>query len=561
MNSCVEVESEIQKALLQSLNATTHANLSNFESILLENPKEERFGDYSTNIAMRYAKELGKSPRELATSIKSHLDNEMSRDDQFMIESVEIAGPGFINIKLAHATLRSVIREIQSKKDRFGASSLISGKRVLLEYVSANPTGPLTIAHGRQAAFGDSLLRILRFVGYSADAEYYNNDVGVQIQILGESVYSRCKELQGEVIQFPENGYQGEYIKTLAEKLLAEKQNNAWMKDRVSALRECSIFARDAIGSSIKKDLKDFGVHFDQYYSQENLDGSGKVELALQELEKSGDVYEQDGAKWLRSTVYGDDKDRVVVKSDGSYTYLMPDIAYHREKFLRGYTDLINILGPDHHGYIKRLKASQKALGYDPERITILIAQLVTLYEGDKQLKMSTRAGEFVTLRELMDEVGQDAARFFFLTRKCDSHLDFDLELAKKQSSDNPVFYIQYAHARIANFRSVFEKKEIEIHSNPDLSQLSTEEDIKLLRMLRKFRKALHQSADGMDPHALIEYLQQLASAFHQYYQKQRIAMPEDAELSSARLMLAEAVQQVIKNGLSLLGVSAPNSM
>ncbi|MCA9396983.1 MAG: arginine--tRNA ligase, partial [Candidatus Omnitrophica bacterium] len=447
---------------------------------------------------------------------------------EFAIESIDVAGPGFINITLAHSTLVSVIDEIRTKADGFGAGTPVDGRRFLVEYVSANPTGPLTIAHGRQAAFGDSLLRILRFVGYQAESEYYNNDVGVQIQILGESVLARCRQLKGEDVEFPENGYKGDYIRTLAQKLLDSQPDTEWMKDKAKAVRACSVFARDAIGSIIRKDLEDFRVHFDCYYSQETLDGSGKVEAALEALEKSGNVFEADGAKWLRSTEFGDDKDRVVVKSDGSYTYLMPDIAYHREKFLRGYTDIVDILGPDHHGYIKRLKASQKALGFDPDRITVLIAQLVTLYEGEKQLKMSTRAGEFVTLRELIDEVGPDAARFFFLTRKCDSHLDFDLALAKKQSSDNPVFYIQYAHARISNFQSVFEKKEISPDTNPDLSRLSTEDDIRVLRMLRKFHKTLRQSAESMDPHALIEYLQQLAACFHQYYQKQRIADPED---------------------------------
>ena len=428
------------------------------------------------------------------------------------------------------------------------------------EFVSANPTGPLTIAHGRQAALGDSLVRILKAHGCDAQAEYYNNDVGVQIRLLGESLYARCLEHSGKEATLPEQGYRGEYLKTLAEELL-QKKGDAWLDNAEEALEQCQGYAREEILKTIKKDLEDFNVQFDRFYSQEALDKSGEVEKTLEDLKQHKAIYEKEGAVWFRSTSFGDDKDRVVVKSDSSYTYLMPDIAYHRDKFHRGFQEIVDILGPDHHGYIARLKGSQEALGYDPSHIRIIIAQLVTLYEGKKQLKMSTRAGEFVTLRELLENVGKDAARYFFLLRNADTHLDFDLELAKSHTPNNPVFYIQYAHARVSSINRMLLEKGVKVDlTDPPVELLKTQEEVRVLRHLRMFPKAVAASANQLEPHILGEYLEKLAALFHQFYQKHRV-ITDDLGLTAARILLVNAIQIVTRNGLSLLGVSAPESM
>lgn len=559
MTTCVQIESRIREALETAACAALGVPALS-APIALEQPKDDQFGDFTTNFALKLAKEARKNPRALADDVIARFRSG-SGDAAKLVADIKVEGPGFINLTLDRSALAAVVTEIFVDAE-FGRHKASPAKKMLVEYVSANPTGPLTIAHGRQAALGDSLVRLLRYAGWDASSEYYNNDIGVQIKTLGLSLYERCREAAGLEANFPENGYKGDYVKEMAAELLAQKGKD-WLEPREAATKTCMLHARETIMAGILKDLADFDVRFDSIFSQEKLEGSGQVEATLDELVKRGEVFEAEGALWLRTTPYGDDKDRVVKKSDGNFTYLMPDIAYHRDKFRRGYDSLVDILGPDHHGYIARIKASQKALGNDPDKLHIKIAQLVSLYEGDKQLRMSTRAGEFITLRELMDEVGKDAARFFFLMRKFDSHLEFDLELAKKQSPDNPVYYIQYAHARVSSIRKNYESKigAFTLES-ADLSLLAEAEEIRVLRGLRNFGPSVRIAARELEPCILVEYLQGLAALFHQFYAKRRVIEDgQDPKLSAARMALCLSIQKVFKIGLTLLGVSAPESM
>jgi len=447
----MQIKQELSKLLTGALGFEA-------EEISFELPREERFGDISTTVILRLAKERKTNPKALAEETAKRLEALIKKSAlKDRIEKIAVEGPGYINFYYSPRQIAEIILKIKDEGAKFGKPQGIKSKKMLLEFVSANPTGPLTVAHGRQAALGDSLTRILKFCGHRVTTEYYNNDAGVQINILGASTSIRLQQLLDNQItgDLPENCYQGGYLITIAGQL-RERKPEVIKLSKEERLKLCSEFSRDEILKGIKKDLSDFGIHFDNYYSQEELGHSGKVEKALEALKTKNRTYEKDGAKWFRSTDFGDDKDRVLVKSDKSYTYLTPDIAYHHDKFARGFEELVNIWGPDHHGYIARLKASQAALGHNPESIHILIAQLVTLYEEGRQVRMSTRAGEFVTLREILDEVGKDAGRFFFLMRKFDTHLDFDLALAKSQTPDNPVFYIQYAHARIESIKNTY---------------------------------------------------------------------------------------------------------
>lgn len=526
-----------------------------------EVPRDDKFGDLSTHIALRLAKKLKKPPRAVAEELMKAIEASLEREGlKNRVSKVSVEGPGFINFTYSHAEIASAVAQIEEKKSDFGKPAISAKKNVLLEFVSANPTGPLTIAHGRQAALGDSLARILRFCGHQVTTEYYNNDEGVQITTLGKSLQYRLAEVRREQDPklpanppIPEDYYKGDYLTDVARELYKKKP--------LAGFDECRIYARDTIMEGIRKDLVDFDVFFDNYYSQEALGRSGKVEKALEELRRKNVVFESEGATWLRSTDFGDDKDRVLVKSDKNYTYLTPDIAYHHEKFLRGFDMLVDILGPDHHGYIARLKASQKALGHDPEKIHVLIAQLVTLYEGQKQVRMSTRAGEFVTLREVLDEVGKDAGRFFFLMRKFDAHLDFDLALAKSQTPDNPVFYIQYAHARVESIKKLFEETGLKLAKGAgSLERLSSVSEIRLLRLFGQFEEAVRGAEKTLEPYRLVPYLMDLAASFHRFYTENRV-VTEDADLTQARMRLVLAVQQVIRTGLGLLGISAPTKM
>ena len=529
-----------------------------------EIPREEKFGDLSTHLCLKLAKIQKKNPRAISEALVKELERTLGSSAlKGRVERICVEGPGFVNFYWSAAELSSVLLRIEKEGARFGSPRIVS-RKILLEYVSANPTGPLTVAHGRQAALGDSLGRILRFCGHQVTTEYYNNDEGVQIQTLGKSTQFRVAEiLDGPQGDIPENYYRGEYLIQIAKDLLAKTGEAAFRKlPAEEAATLCRVYARDRIMETIRRDLKEFDVNFDSFYSQEELGRSGKVEKTLEDLKKRGKVFESEGAVWLRSTEYGDDKDRVLIKSDGNYTYLTPDIAYHHDKFERGFDTLIDILGPDHHGYILRLKASQASLGHDAERIHVLIAQLVTLYEGDKQVRMSTRAGEFVTLRQVLDDVGRDAGRFFFVMRKFDAHLDFDLALAKSQTPENPVFYIQYAHARIESIKSQAVEKGAKTVAlgQAALHRLGEPQELRVLRLLGQFEDNVLGAERTLEPYRLVPYLQELAGAFHRFYTENRV-VTDDLELTGARLALIDGVQKVIRSGLGLLGVSAPLKM
>ncbi len=554
----------ICEALTQVLGAgdfSEEAVRSSFEI-----PREEKFGDLATHAILKIAKEKKQNPKTLAESVKQEITALLKKSAAAgRVEKISVEGPGFINFHFSAQEISNVVLRIHQSGENFGKPSSLKTKHVLLEFVSANPTGPLTVAHGRQAALGDSLARILSFCGDRVTKEYYNNDEGVQIDTLGASTWLRIQQILGDPAEMPETYYRGEYLIEIAKSFL-EQKGESYFRDATIPLPDriqtCKVFARDRIMDGIKKDLCDFGVTFDQFYSQEELAKSGKVEKALEELKIKGVVFEGEGALWLRSTDFGDDKDRVLIKSDKSYTYLTPDIAYHHEKFARGFDELIDILGPDHHGYVARLKASQEALGHDPEVIYILIAQLVTLYENGKQVRMSTRAGEFVTLRQILDEVGKDAGRFFFLMRKFDAHLDFDLSLAKSQTPENPVFYIQYAHARIESIKGLCREKGVPL-SAPDtqaLALLRHSSELRLMRLLSGYEEIVLAARRTFEPYRLVPYLMDLAGAFHQFYAEQRV-VTDDPALTKARIALVLAIQTVLRSGLSLLGVSAPAKM
>ncbi|PIQ88847.1 MAG: arginine--tRNA ligase [Candidatus Omnitrophica bacterium CG11_big_fil_rev_8_21_14_0_20_42_13] len=527
---------------------------SGAESILgeiyLDIPQIPAHGDLSSNLALRLSKAFKKNPRVIAESMKKAIEEEIKSLRIFpVIEKIQIDGPGFINFFIKNSYFYSEISEIIKKGNNYGKLDIGKGEKVQIEFVSANPTGPLSIAHARQAAVGDSLSRIMEFLGFKIAKEYYLNDEGNQINILGRSIELRMRELCDEQVEFPEDCYQGDYVKEIAEEI----------KNQKSKIKNISEYGVNSILKGIKKDLQDFNVEFDIWYSQGELEKSGKIEKAIEYLKKKGFIYEKDGAAWFKSSEFSDDKDRVIIKSDKSYTYLAPDIAYHRDKYQRGFKKIINIWGPDHHGYIPRIKAAVSALGHDSKSLSILIAQLVTLYRDGELIPMSTRKGSYVTLRQVIDEVGKDAARFFLVNRRLSSHLDFDLELAKKHSSENPVYYIQYAFARIC---SIMQKKDKNYASKTcSLSLLDKPEELFLMRKLVQFPHILKAAVAVLDPYPLVPYLLDLSAEFHKFYDKYKVLDEENLELSRARIDLINACKIVFKNGLSLLGLSAPEKM
>ncbi|MFH1847433.1 MAG: arginine--tRNA ligase [Candidatus Omnitrophota bacterium] len=528
----------------------------------LQITRDQAHGDLSSNIAMCLASSARKSPLNLGTGIVSVLEELVAVSElKPLISGIELKG-GFINFSLSEIYYHTLLFDAFSQKEKFGRSDDGQGEHINLEFVSANPTGPLTVAHGRQAAIGDALSRILRFSGYTVTNEYYLNDIGRQIRLLGESVRIRYRNLFDLNDPMPEDGYMGEYIVDIAEEIKKQKGESLLAQE---TLKPGSGFfqqyAIDYMMKDIKKDLADFGVNFDVWTSQGRLEKRREVEKVLGVLEKKGWLYDCDGAKWFASTRLGDDKDRVVIKSDGSYTYLAPDIAYHFDKYRRKYTKLIDLLGPDHHGYIKRMKAAVKALGHEAGSLNILIVQLVSLLRNGRTLSMSTRRGEFISLREIMDELGKDVTRFFFLSRRLDSHLDFDIELAKKESSDNPVFYIQYAHARICSIKKYSGKDFNRLFSGKArLNLLSSRQEKQLMRKLSEFPIMVKASADALEPNRIIVYLNELARSFHSFYTECRV-VSEDQVLSEARLFLVECVRIVLANGLGLLNITFPEKM
>lgn len=540
------VESAIQKSALPA---------GNIPEVETEEPKHEAHGDFSSNIAMISASVFKMAPRKIAEVIVAHID-----DTDHLFKSIEIAGPGFINFHMNPSFWLSVIKQVETEKERFGASEIGQGEKIQVEFVSSNPTGPLHVGHGRGAAVGDALANILSLCGYDVQKEYYINDSGRQIATLGRSVFLRYKELLGEAVEFPAECYQGDYIRDIAAQIKSTYGDGLQQQD--DAVLQCARFAVREILTGMKKDLTDFGVVFDVWFSEQSLYDDGKVDMLLEKFKKNGLVYEKDGAWWFETTRFGDEKDRAVVKANGDTTYFASDIPYHQNKFERGFERIIDIWGADHAGYIPRMKAAVEALGYDPQQLHILLVNMVNLLRDNKPVAMSTRAGEFVTLKEVVDEVGKDAARFIFLTRHHQSPLDFDLEVAKQKTNDNPVYYVQYVHARISSIEEKALERFPEETASDDktLARLIEPEEIALLKMVSRYTEVLQLGGKYFEPHRIPYYLMNLASAFHGYYNKHRV-LTDDPELVAARRRLVAAIKQVIRNGLDVLGVSAPEKM
>ena len=558
-------------------------------AIQIERTKDKAHGDFACNIAMMLARSVKKNPRQIASLL---VENLLEAD---FVTKVEIAGPGFINFTLSAETAQEVVKSVMEQGQEYGRSKLGEGRSVQVEFVSANPTGPLHVGHGRGAAYGSVVSSLLLAVGFDVHREYYVNDAGRQMDILATSVWLRYLEVCGEKVAFPSNGYKGEYVLSIA-KSLKDKHGRLLLKqtstvydaipkdepmggdkeehvdaliDKAKELLGPDAYKKvfdaglDQILGEIRKDLADFGTEYDEWFSERSLMESGMVEKAIAELKEAEMLYQQDGAWWFKSTAFGDEKDRVVVRDNGQTTYFASDIAYHLNKFQRGFDKVIDIWGSDHHGYIPRVKASLSAMKQKVDKLEVLLVQFAVLYRGSEKVAMSTRSGQFVTLRELREEVGKDAARFFYVLRSADQHMDFDLELAKSQSNDNPVYYVQYAHARVCSvFRQLTERgltwdRRI---GESNLQYLTQEHEQVLLSMLARYPEVVSSAAMGYTPHSLAHYLMDLARDFHTYYNAHQFII-EDQTLSQARLTLVAAVRQVIANGLLILGVSAPETM
>jgi arginyl-tRNA synthetase len=526
--------------------------------IVIEKPAHQEHGDFATNVAMMMAKLEKKAPRMVADILTGHMDIHDG-----ILDRLEIAGPGFINFHIKNECWQKTLETIASLGDDYGKSRIGAGKKVQVEFVSANPTGPLHIGHGRGAATGDAVASVLSAAGFDVFREYYINDAGNQMATLGKSIYLRYRELLGNLLEFPENCYQGDYIRDIARDAITKYGEKYIQMDEEKAVEFFSKFGGDIILKGIDDDLQDFGITFDDWYSEQSLFDGGKVDKALKTMKEKGLIYEHEGALWFRTTDFGDDKDRVVVRSNGATTYFASDIAYHCEKFERGFDWVIDVWGADHHGYVPRLKGIVKGMDRDPEDLKIILVQLVSLLRDGIPVAMSTRSGEFVTLKEVVDEVGRDAARFFFLMRRSDSQLDFDLELAKRQSTDNPVYYVQYAHARIRSIFDNAQEKGFALPSDQDsipLEKLMTDEELTIIKTLNSLPEVVEGSALNFEPHRITYYLQELAGQFHSFYNKNRV-ITEDAGLTTARLFLLKCVAQTLKNALTILGISAPERM
>jgi len=523
--------------------------------IVIELPKEESFGDLATPVAMSLSKILKKPPRKIAEDIV----NAIAEKDVF--EKIDIAGPGFINFTFSKQYICSELKSLIKDGSGFLRADVGKGRRIQIEFVSANPTGPLHLGHGRGAAVGAALSNLLSAAGYKVEKEFYINDAGRQVSLLGESVFARYIQLCGnESYPFPEDGYRGDYITDLAKEY--KEKVGAVCQDLKNGLIAAREFAYKKMLEVIKEDLKEFNVTFDTWQSERELYEKGEVAQSITDLKKRDYIYEEEGAIWFRSTAFGDDKDRVVVKKDGEHTYFAPDIAYHRKKIQKGFDELVDIWGADHHGYIPRIQAVIQALGYPKESLKVLLVQIVSLLRGGKPVQMSKRAGEFVTLKEVMDEVGADTTKFIFLTRRPDSHLEFDLEITKAQSSENPVFYVQYANARINSIFAHAKEQGISIENlqGADFSLLSLPEEMRIIKKLLSYQMVFEGAAIAHEPHRITFYLQELAGMFHPYYHKYKV-VTDDANLTKARLALCEAVRIVLKDGFEILGLSAPERM
>ncbi|GAB7080667.1 arginine--tRNA ligase [Megalodesulfovibrio paquesii] len=526
----------------------------------IEPPRDAAHGDLAANLAMLLTKEAGMPPRKVAELLREHLLKDVSD-----IETVDIAGPGFLNVRFTPAFWQATVLEILEQGERYGDVNLGQGKKVQVEYVSANPTGPLHIGHGRGAALGDSLARLLRRAGYDVTTEYYLNDAGRQMRMLGQSVYRRAQMAADPALPFLDEGYKGEYIKDIAADVVRDHPTLLSMPE-ADAVAICQQRAMNDILDGIKQDLVDFRCEHQIWFSEQSLLDGGAVDRALAMLREAGHLFEEEGALWFRSTPFGDDKDRVLRKSDGSLTYFASDIAYHADKYARGFELVVDIWGADHHGYVPRMQAAVQALGQPATALQVLLVQLVALLRDGEPVAMSTRAGAFDTLAEVVAEVGPDAARFIFLSRKSDAKLDFDLEVVKRQSMDNPVFYVQYAHARVC---SVLRKAQDDgrtdlLDGAVDLSALAgldTPEDMLLLRKLEQLPDVIWTAAESFSPHHLAAWCQETAQALHRHYTQHTVLHAEDPAVARARLALLRATAQAIRNGLDVLGVHAPERM
>ncbi len=524
-------------------------------NIAVEVP-EEKFGDFSTNAAMVMAKPLKSNPRKIAEELTAALK------EHPLFSAVSIAGPGFINMTVKPGMWLAEYKKIPVDNSDYGTLSPVPGEKVMVEFVSANPTGPLHIGHGRGAAVGDALARLLKKAGYDVTAEYYTNDTGLQMENLGRSTLIRYKQLFGMDDVLLENSYQGLYIRDIAQEIKDAHGDKFLKQADAESLPFFTAYTADKILDDIKEDLKKFRVNFDSWASEKSFHESGAVEKTIEHLKQHGAIYEKDDALWLKTAeLAGDEKDRVVKRANGITTYLAADIAYHDDKYARGYTRLIDIWGADHHGYVARMKAAAKALGKDPASLQPLLIQIVSLKKGGQLVAMSTRSGKFTELKEVVDEVGVDACRFTFLTRSYDAQLEFDVDLAKSQSNENPVYYVQYAHARISNiFKTAAERGIEPFPADPDWALLDQEDDLRVMKKALFFPAMVEDAATGLAPHATTHYLTELAGVWHKYYTGNRV-ISDDAALTAARLALAARVRTVLKNGLELLGVSAPEKM
>jgi len=547
---------QIQKAI-ETCFRTGSLDSGQLPDVHLEIPAHAEHGDFATNVAMTMAKQERKAPRKIAEALVAALG-----DGEGLCSKIEIAGPGFINFYLAPGCWYGVLDQVMRQGADYGKSDVGAGVPIQIEFVSANPTGPLHIGHGRGAAVGDAVASLLTAAGFDVQREYYVNDAGNQVGLLGRSIWLRLKELRGDTIDFPEDGYRGDYIKDVAASLRDDQGYGVLDLAEDESIEVCGLYGMKVLLGMIEKDLQEFGIRFDNWYSEKSLYTRDMVNTELAKLAQKGLTFKEDGALWFRTTEYGDDKDRVLIRSDGTPTYFASDVAYHMEKFERGFKKVIDVWGADHHGYVPRMKAVLKGLGHSPEDLEVLMIQMVNLLRGGEPVTMGKRSGSFVTLRDVVEEVGKDACRFFFLMRRADSQLDFDLALAKEQSNDNPVYYVQYAHARICSINRNAADAGLEppVTGKVDVSKLVLDEELDLAKQLQRYPESVVGAAQALEPHRIIYYLQELATQFHSYYNRQRV-MTEDLETSKARLYLVNAVRTVLENALLLLGLNAPERM
>ncbi|MER2108034.1 MAG: arginine--tRNA ligase [Solibacillus sp.] len=555
MNAVEQLQQSIKAAFAVAIDKAGLVEAGTEVTIHLETPKDKANGDFATNIAMQLTKLAKKPPRAIAEAIIENL--ETAGTD---IEKVEIAGPGFLNITVRKDFLAGVVKAAVEQGESYGRSIAGAGEKVQVEFVSANPTGDLHLGHARGASVGDSLCNVLDFAGYDVSREYYINDAGNQINNLAYSLEARYKQALGMDADMPEDGYHGPDIIGIAGKLAEEFGASILEKSEEERFKFFRAHGLKLELAKLQNDLKNFRVEFDVWYSETSLYENGKIEVALDKLRENGHVFEEEGATWFRSTTFGDDKDRVLIKNDGSFTYLTPDIAYHEDKLQRGFTKLVNIWGADHHGYIPRMKAAIEALGYERSTLEVDIIQMVQLYKNGEKFKMSKRTGNAVTMRELVEEVGLDAVRYFFVKTAGDSHMDFDLDLAVSQSNENPVYYAQYAHARISSIlRSAAEQGFAASLENASLLTAEKEEDV--LKKVGAFPQIVADAAKHRTPHRIATYIQELAAAFHSFYNAEKVLNPDNKELTEARLALITAVKTTLANAMRLIGVSAPEKM